>query len=238
MLTFYFSKVCILAPKNNLTMKKTILLFTTSVLISGASMAQDVLVNLNIGTRLMGNVSEYSNLTPGMHLDGGVAYMINEYLGIKGDLAYDAYSAYNKVSDVRDRSFMIRGSVQGILSLSSLFEFESNDFSLHFHTGFGFATNYNPSYKQSRLDNGYVFGDPAIKGNDDMINIIFGLTPHYRIKDNWYANFDISGVVLPMESHFVDRPFDPSLQKGTGFILNTSVGVTYVFSKQRNVRMK
>jgi hypothetical protein len=219
-------------------MKKLSLLLFTATTISFGAMSQEVLVNLNAGTRLLGNVSEFSTLTPGLHLDGGIAYMINDFIGIKGDVGYDSYSAYNKVTDVRDRSFMIRGSVQGVLSLSNLFEFESRDFSLLFHTGFGFATNYNPSWKQGRLDGGEVFGDPAIKGNDDMINIIFGLTPQYRIKDNWYANFDVSGVVLPMESNFVDRAFDATVKQGTGFILNTSVGVTYIFGKQKSARMR
>jgi hypothetical protein len=219
-------------------MKKLALIVLTATTISVGAVSQEVLVNLNAGARLLGNVSEFSTPTPGLHLDGGVAYMINDFVGIKGDIGYDGYSVYNKITDVRDRSFMIRGSVQGILSLSSLFEFESRDFLLHFHTGFGFATHYNPSWKQGRLDDGEVFGDPALKGNDDMINIIFGLTPQYRIKDNWYANFDISGVVLPMESLFVDRAFDATVNQGTGFILNTSVGVTYVFGKQKSARMR
>jgi OmpA-OmpF porin, OOP family len=219
-------------------MKKLSVLILAVSAFSFGSFAQAVAVNLNVGTRFMGNVSESSTLSTGFHMNGGVTYMINDKLGIKGDMGYDAFSADNIATEVRDRSFMIRGSVQGVLSLSNLFDFETSDFSMLFHAGFGFASNYNPSWKENRLDNGVLFGDPGIKGNDDMINIIFGLTPQYRIKDNWFANFDISGVVLPMESNFVDRAFDATSTQGTGFILNTSVGVTYVFGKGKSARMK
>ncbi len=219
-------------------MRKISLILLSLFAFGAHTFSQSTSVNLNVGARLMGNSSDSSKLTPGLHLNGGLSYMINDYLGIKGDLAYDSYAAYHNNSTLRDRSFMIRGSIQGVLSLSNLFEFESRDFSLSLHAGFGFASNYNPSFKKNRLDNGYSFSDPALKGNDDMVNIIFGLTPQYRIKNNWYANFDISGVVLPMESHFVDRHFDSAVNQGTGFILNTSIGITYVFSKEKNVRMK
>jgi hypothetical protein len=41
---------------------------------------------LNVGGRFLGNVSDSSTLTPGIHLDGGVGYMFNPIWGIKGDL--------------------------------------------------------------------------------------------------------------------------------------------------------
>ena len=169
-------------------MRKISLILISLFTFGTYTFSQSTALNLNVGARFMGNNSDLSKLTPGLHLDGGLNYMINDYLGIKGDVAYDGYASFHNTSNLRDRSFMIRGSVQGVLSLSNLFEFESRDLSLLFHAGFGFASNYNPNYKSNRLDNGGVFSDPALKGNDDMVNIIFGITPQYRIKGNWFGD--------------------------------------------------
>ena len=195
----------------------------------GASAQNSLFFDLNVGGRFLGNVSDSSTLTPGIHLDGGVGYMFNPIWGIKGDLGYDTYRSFkdNSMNNEIDRSYMIRASLQGLLSLSELFEFESREFELMFHAGFGFASQINPSYKTRFTDNGGVFEDPYFKGNDDMINVIFGISPKYRIRDHFMMSFDLSGLVLLQESNFVDAVFDNTVNQGTGFILNASVGITY-----------
>ena len=195
----------------------------------GASAQNSLFFDLNVGGRFLGNVSDSSTLTPGIHLDGGVGYMFNPIWGIKGDFAYDSYRSFkeNSQTNAIDRSYMLRASLQGLSSLSSLFEFETKEFELLFHTGFGFSSQINPSFKTYYRENIGEYQDPYFKGNDDMMNVIFGITPKYRFKDRLLMSFDLSGLVLLEESAFVDAQFDSRINQGTGFILNASVGITY-----------
>ncbi|MEY3236878.1 MAG: hypothetical protein RI883_979 [Bacteroidota bacterium] len=223
-------------------MKKSLFILTLLLsLFSSAQRGKGFFLEANFGMRFNGITSDVSKLKPGFHMDGAVGYMINNFVGLKVDGGYDSFRGVKTLSDgteIKDRSYMLRGSVQGVLSISELAKMNVKYFSLLFHTGFGFATNINPSYKKSFTENGGTFTDPVFKGNDDMVNIIFGFTPQYKINNNFLINLDLSTVLLPKQSHYLDRAFDSKDFSKMGAIYNVSVGVTYKFTKTKTNRFK
>ena len=210
-------------------MKKIIfticLISTVSV---NAQVEKGLFIDANFGTRFSGTHSDSSTLGIGYHADGGLRYMVGKNWGIKADMGYDAFSANpTDESKVADRSYNIRASIQGVLSISEVAKLGIDKFSLLMHGGFGFTTNINPNWKKTYTDQGGVFGDPFIEGNDDMVNFIIGLTPQYVINNKLAINLDFSTIILVKESGYVDREFDASINEGTGIYHNLTVGISY-----------
>jgi len=211
-------------------MKKLVLLFCSAVTFgSFAQFSTDnMYLDLNLGLRSGGNHSAYSDLGAGFHIDGSVGYDFNTKYGVRGDLAFDIFNAKAKVGSSNDKSLMSRISLQGVVNVGELAGFGTEKFGLKFHGGFGFATNSNPSFKDSQeKKNAAGFKDGGIKGNDDMFTIMFGLTPQYHINEKISVNLDLSLVLLTGQANYVDRSFDPSIKKSTGSIFNTAVGISY-----------
>lgn len=210
-------------------MKKLVLFVFTAV--SMGSFAQSITENLyfdlNVGTRFGGTTSDSASLGAGLHLDGGVGYELNELYAIKADLGFDTYTAKNAAGTTEDKSLLIRASIQGVVNVSDLAGFGTETFGLKFHGGFGFATNSNPSFKDSYTANGSEFADPGFKGNDDMINFIFGLNPQYHLTEQLSVNADLSLVLLAMQSNYVDRAISPAANKAMGNLFNASIGISF-----------
>jgi hypothetical protein len=187
-------------------------------------------LDLNLGLRSGGNHSAKSDLGAGFHIDGSVGYDFNTKFGMKGDLAFDIFNAKGTgtLKDKNDKSLMTRVSLQGVVSISELAGFGTEKFGLKFHGGLGFATNSNPSFKDSyEKANTNGFKDGGFKGNDDMFTIMFGLMPQYHVNDKISVNLDLSLVLLTGQANYVDRSFDNSIKKSTGSIFNTAVGISY-----------
>ncbi len=81
--------------------------------------------------------------------------------------------------------------------------------------------------KMTRLaEEGFEFEDPALKGNDDMINVVFGLTPKYHINENISIIADFSYVMLMMKDYTNDR-YNNVAVDGLDGVVNASVGISY-----------
>ncbi len=210
-------------------MKKIIFtLVLLSSLISNAQVSKGVwFFDANGGARFGGKVSEFSTLKTGLHLDGGVGYMINNIFGIKFDAGYDTYKT-TRISDENiDRSYSIRGTVEGLVSISELFKFGIDEFDLTFYAGYGFTTHVNPSVRESDELAGTVWDDNTVKGNDDYVNIPIGLTPRYNINEQLSINLNYAVLLLPIQDNYVDKAFDRSRATDLGIIHNVSVGIQY-----------
>jgi len=210
-------------------MKKLVLSIFT--VVSMGTFAQTITENLyfdlNLGTRVGGTTSDSSSLGAGLHIEGGVGYELNELYALKGDLGFDTYNAKDAAGTTEDKSLGIRGSLQGVVNVSDLAGFGTETFGLKFHGGFGFYTNSNPSFKDSYTTNGGSFSDPCFKGNDDMINFIFGLNPQYHLTEQLSVNADLSLILLASQSNYIDRSTNNTVNKGMGNIFNASVGISF-----------
>jgi hypothetical protein len=158
----------------------------------------------------------------GLNITGATGYMFSNIVGIRGVLGFDSFKTAvdGDEAGVEDKSYMLRATLEGVLSISQIANFGTDKFDLNFHAGFGFASHVNPSWKEDRLAvDGFEFEDPALKGNDDMINVVFGLTPKYHINENISITADFSYVMLMKKDWTNDRSNNTAVEGLDGFCL-------------------
>ena len=211
------------------------ILFTVVALFSNAQFIKKLSIDVNIGGRFGGAVSDTvildksASLSPGIHVDGGVRYQLSDLISVRGGLSYDGFKT--TLGESTDKAGLISGSVEAIVNLKSIkfMSFIPEKIGLNFHAGFGLSTMANPSFKKSFEDNNIEFADPGLKGNDDMVNIVLGLTPQYKLNDKISINLDLSTKLLVKQSLYVNASQDSRLNETTGNIINVAVGATYKF---------
>ena len=222
--------IIVFLPQIMKKMKKILIAILTITSMSASAQTDEgVFFDLNFGGRFSGANSDSVTMAPGLHIEGATGYMFSNIVGIRGVLGFDSFKTAEDGSTegVEDKSFMLRATLEGVLSVSQLADFGTEAFDLNLHAGFGFATQVNRSWKESRLaTDGFEFEDPAFKGNDDMINVVFGLNPKYHINENISINADISYVILTMKDWTADR-YSNTPVEGMDGILNGSIGLTY-----------
>jgi hypothetical protein len=177
-----------------------------------------------MGGRFGGEHSEFSKMGPGGHFNGGITFWFNKKIGLRGDASADFFKARRIENDFTDRSLLLRSTIQAVFNLSEIFGKHTHKFELIFHTGIGGASSFNPDFKR-KFDG--EFTDKLIKGNDDMIAVVAGLTPKIKVNKRVSVNFDMSFVVLPMQNNYFDRTYDNTYFNKTGFLVNTSMGLSY-----------
>lgn len=209
-------------------MKKiTFIVMIFATLGAASQTEKGLFFDANLGMRVGGVTSTKSTVGPGFLADGGIGYMFNNYLGIEGHLGFNSFRAVN-VNDngVDDRSYLINSSIQAVLGISQLAGFGTEKFDLYVHTGFGFSSFSKPGFKKGYKENA-EFGDRFFKGNDDAVNITFGLTPRFHINEKMSFNLDISHFVLFKQNHAIDREIGNTFVDGTTGVSNFSLGITY-----------
>lgn len=212
-------------------MKKILIALLTVTSFSGfAQTDEGVFLDLNFGGRFSGANSDSVSMSPGLHIEGATGYMFSNIVGVRGVLSYDGFktSELNASPEVIDRSYMLRATLEAVLSISEIAGFGTEEFDLNFHSGFGIASQVNPSWKKDRTEAGVEFNDPFLKGNDDMINVTMGLNPKYHISENISINADITYVLLSKRDVTVDT-YNNVKVDGMDGILNGSVGLSYNF---------
>jgi OOP family OmpA-OmpF porin len=214
------------------------ILFTVVALFSNAQFIKKLSLDVNVGGRFGGAVSDDSltnyKVSPGIHADGGVRYQLNELISIRGGLSYDGFKTTGNVtpdSTSTDNSSLISGTIEAVVNLKKLkfMSFIPEKIGLNFHAGLGLSTMSNTNFKDAYKADGREFADPGLKGNDDMINIVFGLTPQYKLNDKISINLDLSTKLLVKQSLYVNPGQDSRLNDKMGNIFNVAVGATYKF---------
>lgn len=185
-------------------------------------------LDFGIGTRFGGVTTESTVLQTGLAIDGGLGYMFNNKFGVRGGLTFANFNAVDVNNEaVSDRAATIQASLQGILSISQLANFGTEKFDLNFHAGFGFGTVFNPDFKEDYVEMYGEFDDPMFKGNDDVVNVVFGLTPRFPINEKLTVMVDVSHYLLLNQDHFVDRRYsNAQLENGTTGFTTTTVGLS------------
>ena len=217
------------------------ILFTVVALFSNAQFIKKLSLDVNVGGRFGGAVSDDTSsnykVSPGIHADGGVRYQLNELLSIRGGLSYDGFkTSRDKLNDLdtanlEDNSSLISGSIEAVVNLKKLkfMSFIPEKIGLNFHAGLGLSTMSNSNVKKFNTDNNITPSDPGLKGNDDMVNIVFGLTPQYKLNDKISINLDLSTKLLVKQSLYVNPGQDSRVNDKMGNIFNVAVGATYKF---------
>jgi len=196
-----------------------------TTLTAQAQTEEAVFLDFKIGTRLGGEKSDLVTLGAGLNIQGGLGYMVNKIWGFKGDFGFNTLKAISISNPgAGDRSAIGRLSIQGILDVAELADFGIENFGLNIHSGFGWSTIANPSWKASQTGE---FTDPMLKGNDDVINIIFGLNPQYRINNRIHLDVDYSFNMLAKQDVTVDTHNNVSTNGGMTNYSTLSFGITY-----------
>jgi OOP family OmpA-OmpF porin len=94
------------------------------------------------------------------------------------------------------------------------------------HLGSGWSTMWSPSKKLTDPN------DPFIKNSDDMLNIIIGLTPQYKVNEKISLNFDISAVSHIRQNNNFDYSKKVKTPGISGYFFNWSLGATYYIGKK------
>jgi len=210
-------------------MKRIIIgaLIALTTFTTQAQTDEALFLDIKIGTRLGGEKSDLVTLGAGLNIQGGLGYMVNKFWGFKGDLGFNTIKTKSILNPGNgDRSAIVRSSLQGILDIAEIANFGIENFGLNIHSGFGFATIQNPSWKAAQTGE---FNDPWIKGNDDVINIIFGLNPQYRINDRFHLDVDYSFNMLAKQDVTFDTHNNVLTNGGMTNYSTLSFGITYSF---------
>ena len=214
------------------------ILFTVVALFSNAQFIKKLSLDVNVGGLFGGSVSDDTltnfKVSPGIHADGGVRYQLNELISIRGGISYDGFKTTGDVtsdSTSTDNSSLISGSIEAVVNLKKLkfMSFIPEKIGLNFHAGFGLSTLFNTNFTDAAEKAGIEFSDPGLKGNDDMINIVLGLTPQFKLNDKISINLDLSTKLLVKQSLYVNPGQDSRPNDKMGNIFNVAVGATYKF---------
>ncbi|WP_413532594.1 OmpA family protein [Empedobacter brevis] len=165
----------------------------------------------------------YSETPSFYHADFGVRYMFNPKFGLKLDGAYDRLKEGENVE--RFRSNYYRVDLQGVANLGRIMNFETwtNRIGLLGHGGAGYSWMNNQATKGV---DGKVFD-----GNDNMVNVMVGLTPQLRLTDRVVLTGDLSYVRNIRQNVTFDGN---SKTSGSGFggeLWNATLGLTFYLGK-------
>lgn len=171
-------------------MKKILLVFALSTAVLGFAQKGKMGVQFNAGAHLL------SEAGTGLSLNTALTYNFVPSFGLKLDGGLDLVGADN----------LNRLGLQLNLNVVALANKDAK-FGLELHGGGALINNGN-----------FLFGDTYLLRGDDMIAIMAGLTPSYRISDH---------VRILLDATYMPKLFkiDGSITK----YMNTTVGVAYNF---------
>jgi hypothetical protein len=186
-----------------------------SLLISNLSFSQyGIEVNYGLNGVFKPSINNFS------HFGAGVTYDIDEIFGLKLDFGSDKFTSEKPLFTEKTGINATRISIQGTVNVSSLLDRTSlySTFSLIAHAGGGY-TMIKSSYNE---------------GNDNIANVIMGLTPRIKISNGLYFAVDAS-LIFNLSQHYnFDGSFTyegDAANSITGIMYNVTGGLVYKFNE-------
>ena len=198
-------------------MKKNTLFFALIIIASFLPVTSQAQFGIEANYGLSGvfqpSINEIS------HFGGGITYDFDETYGVKLDFASDSFSIENKDTGIETGSKNTRISLQAVMNVSSLINPRSSygDFRVLAHAGGGYSlvkSTYNA-------------------GNDNLVNVVMGLTPRFKITDGLYFAVDASTVFNISQHYNFDGSFSyqDNINSFTGITYNLTAGIIYKFNE-------
>lgn len=153
----------------------------------------------------------------------GTRYMFNNYFGLKLDLGYSIIKSADESLEFESHYF--RSSLQGVVNLGGLFHFESwtNRIGLLMHAGAGYS--YLAPKEPVEL----------VDSNDNMLNVIGGLTPQIKLSESLALTGDVSFIGNIRQTLTWDGTEVPKIRGFDGFTTNFSIGLSlYLGDKEKH----
>ncbi|TDR23014.1 hypothetical protein [Flavobacterium cheniae] len=153
------------------------------------------------------------------HLGGAISYDFDETYGMKIDFASDKFRTKNLLFTEETGIDITRISLQGTMNITTAFSRASSYdfFNLIAHAGAGY------SLVKSSFNS----------GNDNLVNVVMGLTPRFKITDGLYFAIDTS-VIFNISQHYnFDGSFSytEAVNSFTGITYNVTGGIIYKFNE-------
>ena len=165
----------------------------------------------------------YSETPSFFHADFGVRYMFNNKFGLKLDGGYDRIKEGEGVNKFKSNYYRV--DLQGVVNVGRVLNFETwtNRIGLLAHGGAGISIMNN-----DRTDG--VSGK-IIYDNDNMANVMVGLTPQLRLTDRVVLTGDVSYVRNIRQNVTFDGTQNTSGSGFGGEIWNATLGLTFYLGK-------
>ncbi|EAQ39980.1 OmpA family protein [Dokdonia sp. MED134] len=160
--------------------------------------------------------------TPSLYtVTGGVRYMFNEKVGLKGGIAYNSFE--NDDNSNEFNTALYNFSLEGVINAGNILGFRewTNTFNVLVHGGMGYSalTTDAPAVERD-------FGDA-----DQMLSFMVGVTPQVRISDRIALVADLTAVGNVRQ----DLTFNGTPAGGTkgfdGFYVNATAGINIYLGK-------
>ena len=198
-------------------MKKNTLFFALIIIASFLPVTSQAQFGIEANYGLSGvfqpSINEIS------HFGGGITYDFDETYGVKLDFASDKFRTKNILFTDETGIDVTRISIQGTINLSvAITRASSYDFfNLIAHAGGGYSlvkSTYNA-------------------GNDNLVNVVMGLTPRFKITDGLYFAVDASTVFNISQHYNFDGSFSyqDNINSFTGITYNLTAGIIYKFNE-------
>jgi hypothetical protein len=123
----------------------------------------------------------------------------------------------------------VRANLEAVANISADRGVMERKMNYMFHVGLGLASQFHADFKDSLLASGATLQDPLIKGNDDMLSIMFGITPQFKITNALFVEADLSFQFLPMADGVFDKVIENRKGKSMNVFVNPSIGISYHF---------
>ncbi len=202
---------------------KTIFLGGLLVVLTNKANAQDYnkwSIDLGAGIHTIG-----SSLSPGYYAkplgqgNFGVRYMLNNRFGLRVDLGFSKFSERNGTPDFSSNYY--RASLEGVVNIGNVLNFNSwsKRINLLLHAGGGFSS-------LNTLN-------PTVNGGDGMVNLIFGLTPQFKISDKISVFADFSSLIHFFQADNIDGGTNTIPRETNVSIFNTSIGVNIALGNKK-----
>jgi hypothetical protein len=177
-------------------------------------------IGLSVGDHFLMGPIDNTTLAPWYapgcaQLDG--KYMFNGTWGImlKGE--------YNIILHYHSKDTHIAGgTVEAIADLGNATNFSNwtKIFGLYAHGGIGGDVMWRP---------GITMENNLFKNADEMITLSIGVTPYFKVNENWTVNIDYSYRLHFKQNRYYNMDLSNDFPLGVGYMRTLSVGISYHF---------
>ncbi len=167
------------------------------------------------------------------HIDLGMRYMFDAHFGMKIHYANDRFQ--NKSNGNSGVGYHRLG-LEGVYNLNRSLNIFGNNFSLLFHTGIGITYAFPEAIKRFKNGGEFTFGLKPYntKRYERIGNLIFGLTPQFRLSDRMAFTFDTVYVINTEQQYsYSGELLYINRQKVRGSFINISFGIQFYLGKER-----
>lgn len=155
------------------------------------------------------------------HFGAGVTYDFDDTFGAKIDFGMDEFSVQNDLREKKTGVSNMRITAQGVVNITNLANSRAdyNKFNVLAHGGAGL------SVLNSDI--------PDYPNTDHLLNLVFGITPRFKVTDGFYLTADFSAIAN-VSQHYLfngELSYSDTVNSFTGLMYNATFGIAYKFGQ-------